>query len=216
VIYHVDRAADGRSFATRLVRAAQGGTHSSGSSPCLYVAIISFQRRGDSALGKPEEEEQATPRYAERPPDLGGFRPDDAPRFDLLQQTGFQISNDEPLPANMHAENPFDWRLLPFKPTNNNNLSQLRAHGLVRLSTQDSTTSAAHLPSMALLSDQSLLELAILANWDSAGKETRSLAMSTTLNCHVSFHHAPAVVESSSNAWMICESRITSWGGGGA
>lgn len=43
VTYHVDRAADGRTFATRLVRATQGD-----SVPSLYVAIISFQRRGSA------------------------------------------------------------------------------------------------------------------------------------------------------------------------
>lgn len=190
MVYHVDRAADGRTFATRLVRATQGD-----SSPCLYVAIISFQKRGSAAA------QDSTPRYAERPPDLGGFRPHDAPRYDL-QQIGFQISKDE-LPANVHAENPFDWRLLPFKPTNDD-LSQIRAHGLVRFSTQNS------IASMALLSDQSLLELTIFANWDFTSKELRSLAMNTTLNCQVSFH-APEVEDA---VWMICESR-TSWGAGG-
>lgn len=192
VFYHVDRLADGRTFATRLVRATQ-----SNSGPYLYVAIISFQRRG-SAL-----EPDATLRYADPPPDLGGFDPDTAPRYDL-QQTGFQINGDE-LPANMHAGNPFDWRLLPFTP--NDDLSQIRAHGLVRFSPQ---SSLAYLPSMALLSDQSLLELVVFANWKSASQGIRSLAMNTTLNSQVSFH-VPAVER---NVWMICESR-TSWGAGG-
>lgn len=192
VSYHVDRAADGRTFATRLVRATQND-----SGPCLYVAIISFQKRG------PALEPDATPRYANRPPDLGEFRPHNAPQYDL-QHIGFQINDDE-LPANMHSENPFDWRLLPFKP--NEDLSQMRAYGLVRFSSQDSTV---HLPSMALLSDQSLLELMILANWDSTSQEIRSLAMNTTLNSQVSFH-VPTV---ESTVWMVCESR-TSWGAGG-
>lgn len=143
------------------------------------------------------------PKYAERPPDLEGFRPHNAPRFDL-QQIGFQINDDE-LPANKQAENPFDWRLLPFKP--NDDLSQVRAYGFVRFSSQNSNP---RLPSMALLSDQSLLELMIFANWDSTSQETRSLAMNTTLNSQVSFH-VPAV---ESTVWMVCESR-TSWGAGG-
>lgn len=193
--YHVDRAADGRTLATRLVRATQGD-----SGPFLYVAIISFQRRSSAPA------QDATPRYADPPPDLGGFRPDDAPRYDL-QQIGFQINNDE-LPANMHSEIPFDWRLLPFKPPNGD-LSRIRAHGLVRFTTTQGST--ARLPSMALLSDQSLLELMIFANWDSTNKEIRSLAMNTTLNCQVSFH-VPA--PESTTGWMICESR-TSWGAGG-
>lgn len=64
---------------------------------------------------------------------------------------------------------------------------------------------------MALLSDQSLLELMIFANWDSSSNEIRSLAMNTTLNFQVSFH-IPAV--DSTTGWMICESR-TPWGAGG-
>lgn len=192
VAYHVDRVADGRTFATRMVRATQ-----SDSGPCLYVAIISFQQRG-SAL-----QEDAAPRYAIRPPDLGGLGPHNATRYDL-QQLGFQISSDE-LPANMHAESPFDWRLLPFKP--NDDLSQIRAYGLVRFPAQSST---AHLPSMALLSDQSLLELMIFAKWDSTSEQIRSLAMNTTLTSQVSFH-TPAV---ETTMWMVCESR-TSWGAGG-
>ncbi|KAJ4391879.1 hypothetical protein N0V93_005499 [Gnomoniopsis smithogilvyi] len=195
VSYHVDRVADGRAFATRIVRATQ-----SDSGPCLYVAIISFQKRGSALL----EEEDAAPRYTIRPPDLGEFGPHNAAQYDL-QQIGFQISSDE-LPANMHAESPFDWRLLPFKP--NDDLSQIRAHGFVRFSSTLNDT--APLPSMALLSDQSLLELMIFANWSSTSEEIRSLAMSTTLTSQVSFH-TPAV---KTTTWMICESR-TLWGAGG-
>lgn len=193
VSYHVDRVADGRTFATRIVRATQ-----SDSGPCLYVAIISFQKRGS-----PSEEDAAAPKYAIRPPDLGEFGPHNTTRYDL-QQIGFQIRSDE-TPANIRAESPFDWRLLPFQP--NDDLSQIRAYGLVRFSTQSNT---AHLPSMALLSDQSLLELMIFANWNSTSEEIRSLAMNTTLTSQVSFH-TPAV---EATMWMICESR-TSWGAGG-
>lgn len=62
---------------------------------------------------------------------------------------------------------------------------------------------------MAMLSDQSLLELVIFANWDSVSEEIRGLAMNTTLNSQASFH-----VPIMDNMWMICESR-TSWGAGG-
>lgn len=199
VYYQVDRAADGRAFATRLVRATQTDNDSG---PCLYVAIISFQKRGSTSA---PEQQNAAPRYADRPPDLGGFRPDDAPRFDLQGQLGYQINDDE-LPANMQAQDPFDWRLLPFKT--NDDLSLIRTYGLVRLSGTQSST--AYLPSMAMLSDQSLLELTIFANWNSTSKEIRSLALNITLNSQVSFH-VPAV---ESPGWMICESR-TGWGAGG-
>lgn len=193
IFYHVDRTADGRTLATRIVRATQNEA-----GPCHYVAIISFQRR------RPVFEQDAAPRYTEGPPELGGFHPQDAPRYDV-QQFGFQVNSDE-LPANTHAEELFDWLLPPFKSYEDP--SQIRAHGLVRLSRQGSTH--ADLPSMALLSDQSLLELAIFANWDSTNERVRRLAMNTTLNSQVSFH-VPAV---ESTTWMICESR-TSWGAGG-
>lgn len=203
VFYHVDRAADGRTFSTRLVRATQ-----TVSGPCLYVAIISFQKRGSSSTGPEHNVATPTPTFAVRPPDLRGFRPENAPQFDLQGQLGYQISDDE-LPANMVAQNPFDWRLLPFKT--DDDLSQIRAYGLVRFSTTQSSSSAtAYLSSMAMLSDQSLLELTIFANWKSISKEVRSLAMNTTLTSQVSFH-VPTV---KSPGWMICESR-TSWGAGG-
>lgn len=150
------------------------------------------------------ERDAATPSYAVRPPDLGGSRPDDVPRFDLQAQLGFQINENE-LPANMQAKDPFDWRLLPLKT--NEDLAQTRAYGFVRFPIQNST---AYLPSMAMLSDQSLLELAIFANWKSASQNLRSLAMNTTLNSQITFH--VSAVESP--GWMVCESR-TSWGGGG-
>lgn len=184
--------ADGRTFATRIVRATQ-----SESGPLLYVAMISFQKRA-SAL-----EDDAAPRYAIRPPELGEFGPHNLARFDL-QQIGFRFRGDE-LPANLHAQSPFDWRLLPFQP--NDDLAQIRAYGLVRFSTPSST---AHLPSMAMLSDQSLLELVIFANWNSTSEELRSLAMNTTLTSQISFH-TPAV---ETTQWMICESH-TLWGAGG-
>lgn len=198
VSYQVDRTADGRTFATRLVRATQTDT-----GPCLYVAIISFQRRGGSSSAA-EQNAASKPSYAVRPPDLGGSHPDNTPRFDLQGQLGFQINEDE-LPANMQAQEAFDWRLLPLKT--NDDLAQIRAYGFIRFSTQSRT---AYLPSMAMLSDQSLLELAIFANWKSTSRSIQSLAMNTTLNSQVSFH--VSAVESP--GWMVCESR-TSWGAGG-
>ncbi|KAI5927660.1 hypothetical protein F4810DRAFT_274699 [Camillea tinctor] len=103
------------------------------------------------------------------------------------------------------AESPFDWRLLPLK--HHDDPSQIRTYGFVRFLTPTGDT---HLLSMAFLSDQSLFELSIFANLDSVNEEIRSLAMSTTLDSHVSFY-APVA---KSDMWMICESR-TSWGAGG-
>ncbi|KAK8085700.1 acyl-thioesterase ii [Apiospora hydei] len=46
VLYHVDRIADGRSYATRVVRATQGDR-----SACVYIATIAFQNSNSAGAG---------------------------------------------------------------------------------------------------------------------------------------------------------------------
>ncbi|KAK7754315.1 hypothetical protein SLS62_003608 [Diatrype stigma] len=196
VAYHVNRAADGRTFAIRAVQATQGSR-----GPC-YIALISFQKRGST------RDQDGALRYADPPPDLGGLHPDDVPRQDL-QQLGFHVRDEERKTLSnigVNVKEPFEWRLLPFKPAPNP--SQIRTYGFVRCPLP-AAGGATHLASMGFLSDQSLLELSIIENWESV-EEIRSLAMSTTLNSHISFH----VPEARGAAWLICESR-TSWGAGG-
>ncbi|KAI1866590.1 hypothetical protein JX265_007891 [Neoarthrinium moseri] len=188
VNYHVERTADGRTFCTRAVRATQGG-------PCLYVATISFQKR---SLARDND---STLKYADPLPDFGGVRPYDIAKQDF-QQIGFHVGEED-----LEVSPPFDWRLLPFKSVRDP--AQIRTHAFVRAELM-STRHASHLPAMALLSDISVLELSLFANWESVHEEIQALAMSTTLNSQISFHAPTAKIDE----WMVCESG-TSWAAGG-
>lgn len=106
------------------------------------------------------------------------------------------------------TRDPFEWRLLPFKSARDP--SQIRTCGFVRSPLPIASERATHLASMGFLSDQSLLELSIFENWESVDEALQRLAMSTTLNSHVSFHDP----EARGAVWLVCESR-TSWGAGG-
>ncbi|KAF7534073.1 hypothetical protein G7054_g6535 [Neopestalotiopsis clavispora] len=188
VQYHVERTMDGRTSATRVVRVTQSG------GPCLYMAIISFQ--------KCRPDDKSAPQYAEPVPDLNGLRPDDLSKQDFPQL--FQLSEEgsKILSAfGVSTDDPFDWRLLPLQSVSNS--AQIRTHGFVRAAVT-TQSDVPNLAAMSFLSDISLLELSIMTNWGSVSEETRALVMSTTLNSRVTLY-APLVDE-----WMVCESG-TSW-----
>lgn len=196
VTYQVERIADGRTFCTRVVRASQGG-------PCLYMATISFNKR------QSVESSSNTPKYSDAIPDLGTARPQDIVKQDF-QQALFKLDEaDVKLLSKSGAgvEDPFDWRLLPYKSASDP--SQIRAYAFVRADPSSIRQDPSHLAAMAFLSDISLLELTLFANWESIHDEVKALAMSTTLNSQVSFHAPMARI----NEWMVCESG-TSWAAG--
>ncbi|KAI1778813.1 Thioesterase/thiol ester dehydrase-isomerase [Hypoxylon cercidicola] len=193
VNYYIDHAADGRTFATRVVKANQDAN-----GPCLYIAVISFRRHSSIAA----DGELST--YANPMPAIGHLNPDDIPNQGF-HQLGFQAAHSA---STISDDEPFDWRALPFAPTHDP--SQARAHGFVRSQPLSVRSRAVHLGSIAFLSDQSLLELVLFTNWDNISAKLQSLVMSTTLTHHVSFHDPDAKADS----WMVCESK-TSWGTGG-
>ncbi|KAK8010044.1 Thioesterase/thiol ester dehydrase-isomerase [Apiospora arundinis] len=195
VAYHVDRIADGRTSCTRIVRATQGG------GPCLFVSIMAFQ--------KPRTAD-GSPAFADPKPDVGGRNPADLPRQGF-EQINFQIGQEDKLARlGVRAEEPFDWRLLPLQP--GRDPSQPRTCGFVRASATTPLThsAAVSMASLALLSDQSLFELSLFANWDSAPDKWRRLAMTISLNSRISFHVSTAKLDE----WMVCDSGI-SWGANG-
>ncbi|ETS84942.1 hypothetical protein PFICI_02967 [Pestalotiopsis fici W106-1] len=204
VHYHVERTSDGRTSATRVVRATQGG-----GGPCLYVAIISFQTHG---LVTPANNEHNALKYAEPLPDLGGLHPHSIPKQDFPQL--FQLS-DESLQVlskfGVSADDPFDWRLLPLeKSVCKSNSAQIHTYAFVRAEPRSTHSGISHLAAMAFLSDISLLELSLMANWESVHEDARALAMSTTLNSQITLHSPTARIDE----WMVCESGI-SWVKGG-
>lgn len=200
VHYQVERTSDGRTSATRVVRATQSG------GPCLYVAIISFQRRG---LSTPANAEQKDLKYAECLPDLGGLQPESIAKQEIPQL--FQLS-DEGLESlsrfGVGAEDPFDWRILPLDKSNIKS-TQIRRHAFVRAESRSVRSGTSHLAAMAFLSDISLLELSLISDWESMPEQAQALAMSTTMNSHINFHAPMARID----GWMVCESGI-SWAEG--
>ncbi|KAK6853864.1 thioesterase-like superfamily-domain-containing protein [Apiospora arundinis] len=140
----------------------------------------------------------------------GRAHPADLPRQGF-EQIGFQIGQEDKLARlGVRAEEPFDWRLLPLQPERDP--SQPRACGFVRASATTPLThsAAVSMASLALLSDQSLFELSLFANWDSAPDSWRRLAMTISLNSRISFHVSTAKLDE----WMVCDSGI-SWGANG-
>ncbi|KAK7937840.1 uncharacterized protein PG986_014708 [Apiospora aurea] len=211
VVYRVERTADGRSYCTRVVRAtqAEGG-------PWLYVSILSFQkrkpRRPTAVEGRPDDHSDGLT-FADAMPDMEGFAPRDLPGQGFKQMS-FQIGEEKLKRMGVEADDPFEWRLLPFtKSGYGGGPSQTRIRGYVRAnnaSTPLTLSDPVNLASMALLSDQSLFELWLFQNWDSIPREWRELAMTISLNSRISFHDPTARAEE----WMVCESRI-SWGADG-
>ncbi|KAK8091886.1 hypothetical protein PG997_002247 [Apiospora hydei] len=210
VVYRVEHTADGRSYCTRVVRATQ-----SEGGPWLFVSILSFQkrkpRRTMAVEGGTDHNNGLT--FADAMPDMEGFAPRDLPGQGWKQMS-FQIGEEKLKRMGVEADDPFEWRLLPFTKSGfSGGPSQTRIRGYVRAnnaSTPLTLSDPVNLASMALLSDQSLFELSLFQNWDSIPREWRELAMTISLNSRISFHDPTARVEE----WMVCESRI-SWGADG-
>ncbi|KAK8017759.1 hypothetical protein PG993_014085 [Apiospora rasikravindrae] len=195
VAYHVDRTADGRSYCTRVVRANQGG-------PCLFVSIVAFHKARTANVGTDR------PTYADPMPNLGQLGPHNLQRQGF-EQMNFQIGQEGKLShLGVRAEDPFEWRLLPVEP--GRDPSQTRICGYVRPNTTTpplAHSAAVNMASLALLSDQSLFELSLFANWDTVPKEWRRFAMTISLNSRISFRAPTTAMDE----WIVCESGI-SWG----
>uniref|UniRef100_L7IVJ9 Acyl-CoA thioesterase II n=1 Tax=Pyricularia oryzae (strain P131) TaxID=1143193 RepID=L7IVJ9_PYRO1 len=103
IYYHVDRLADGRSFATRLVRTVQDGA-------VIFVATVGLQRQDPAGGTLPFRNlEHAVP-----PPHMDGKGPDDVAEAStdrLLFMVGFKTSTSEGF-----IEDPFEWRHLLDRP----------------------------------------------------------------------------------------------------
>lgn len=155
------------------------------------------------------QDSSSTLRYSDAMPGLGKSCPEDIKKQDFQQRLFKLDESDVELLSKSGAgvEDPFDWRLLPYKSASDP--SQLRAYAFIHADPQSIRQDASHLAAMAFLSDISLLELTLFANWESVNDEVKALAMSTTLNSRVSFHAPMARIDQ----WMVCESG-TSWAAG--
>lgn len=96
LMYHVERIADGRNFATRLVRASLGRRDAE----VMFVGAISFQ-----SLKMPAGNGLS---YAVLPPDLDGLQPEDLSEGN--QRELIDENRSGSLQPFKPEEEPFDWR----------------------------------------------------------------------------------------------------------
>lgn len=210
LLYRVERTADGRSFATRVVRAAQGSGDLKDS--CAFMATVSFQ----SAEVIPTETTNTKVNvldYGPPLPSLDGLRPESISE-DHNRQILAAFSGPDALlrPPSFSEASAFDWR--PFGFLQAKNPWDCRVRSFVRsqepLDGNARSISAVNLAALAYLSDESLIGIAMYANPKHMGKGTRNITMAATLNHKILFHdpHVKA------DEWMVLE-RSTSWGGNG-
>ncbi|KAM0812036.1 putative Acyl-CoA thioesterase II [Seiridium cardinale] len=194
VYYHVERVMDGRTLASRLVRAMQGEL-------VIFVATIGFHRHSD----------QPTPtggalKYQEPMPDWAlSVQPNDKSlkaHHEMLIETGF------PEEVVRTVRLPFEWGHLPAESTKDP--TEFRERSFLRsesLSTDDRGT---HLAALAWVSDAFLIYTANLANPTKFPLGMAGVAIETSVNHSVWFHLPSAKID----AWLACERR-TSWGADG-
>ncbi|KAH9428546.1 hypothetical protein MCOR02_011094 [Pyricularia oryzae] len=218
--YHVDRLADGRSFATRLVRTVQDGA-------VIFVATVGLQRQDPAGGTLPFRNlEHAVP-----PPHMDGKGPDDVAEAStdrLLFMVGFKTSTSEGF-----IEDPFEWRHLLDRPEGEQQQQPAAPHSFrLRSYVRSSPLSAAagpaeHLASLAFLTDEWLIALVNLAHPEMLSRRARepltietaeqvntvrapTIAVQASMHHNVLFHDAGARAD----GWLISERR-TSWAGEG-
>ncbi|KAF6842746.1 acylthioesterase ii [Colletotrichum musicola] len=199
LLYHVDRVADGRTFATRLVRAMQDGE-------CIFTALLGFQKRAASPAAGGDASEVF--RYELRMPDMDGKSPLELPAgYDGLRNyMGVPPSVVDALPS------PFEWRSLPYEPAPDSDPTTFRARSFVRSPRlSPGAPRAVHLAALAFLTDIWLLTVPHLATGAEYGKmPSGALGIQITLNHSIVFHDPDARADE----WMVCL-RSTEWAGEG-
>lgn len=214
LLYRVERIADGRSFATRVVRATQGGRDGDGQAPCVFMATVSFQSTDTNTTPPGDSETKANVLdYGPPLPSLDGLQPD-AISEDHNRQILAAFSGPDALlrPPSFSEGGAFDWR--PFGFVQAKNPWDCRVRSFVRsqqpLDAGVRSVPAVNLAALAYLSDESLIGIAMYANPKQMGQGTRNITMAATLSHQIRFHdpHVKA------DEWMVLE-RSTSWGGAG-
>ncbi|KAH9886889.1 Thioesterase/thiol ester dehydrase-isomerase [Xylariomycetidae sp. FL2044] len=193
VLYRVQRVSDGRTYATRLVLATQGGNN-------VYTAIIAFQNNSLLSSG--------SLKYGPKPPDTGDLAPEDIDveaASQLKRAKIHSLAPESPLGGGMEM---FDWR--PVGAEVSEDPSKFIIRGFVRSSPLSTSQCATHLAAFAYLSDDHLLGSALLANPRAVGKGMRNVVLLTSMNHNISFHDPSARVDE----WMLAE-RGTTWGSDG-
>ncbi|KAI2601697.1 Thioesterase/thiol ester dehydrase-isomerase [Hypoxylon sp. NC1633] len=189
LIYKVECVADGRTYATRIVRAEQRGK-------CVYVAVLSFQC--DSV------DPGSVLKYRVPMPDVDGLRSEDLNGEEFLKH----MRAGHPSLAKAHAGEPFEWR--PAAVEQGDDPSKYRARGFFRSRTQLPRDRTINLAALAYVSDKWFIGTALSANPKAVGERMRNLATAASLTHTLSFHDLDVRVDE----WLVAE-RHTSWGAEG-
>ncbi|KAI1261138.1 Thioesterase/thiol ester dehydrase-isomerase [Xylariaceae sp. FL1019] len=189
VTYWVERTADSRTFATRLVHGRQGGE-------LVYIATISF--RNTSIPAGPILQYQVSPPVVD-------VTPDDIPRQQVDRFNASIIDKSVPLLQVQSDEMPFDWRFVGLEMSDK--ATDVRLRTFVRSPPLSSREPSVHLAALAYLSDEFSFGIAVAANPRAVGQGMRNVALATSLTHTVSFHDS----EFKADDWLIVE-RETSWG----
>ncbi|KAK7742430.1 acyl-CoA thioesterase [Diatrype stigma] len=190
LVHRVERVADGRAYATRVVRSEQRGR-------CVYIAVIAFQRR---SVGSPGP----VLTYQVPMPAMDGLQPADVGGDEFLKH----MKAGSPSLAKIHAGEPCEWR--PAAVEQGDAPTKYRARGFFRSRTplpRDRTTNIA---ALAYVSDKWLAATALNANPEAMGDRMGNLAMIASLTHTLSFHYPDVRVDE----WLVAE-RETSWGADG-
>ena len=194
ITYRVERVADGRTFATRLVRVVQDEVE-------LFVATIGLQKtiKQERAAGFHQ--------YSELMPDLGSATPDNAPSdpTETMMQMGYTRGMLDRGPPD-----PFTWLHLPQTTATAGDPSTVRLHSFVRSGPLQSDSCAVHLASLFFLTDEWLLGMPTLANPAAAGKNASNIKIQASVN-HAIWLHDPWA---RADDWMVSE-RATTWADNG-
>jgi len=200
--YYVERITDGRTFATRQVRAMQAKVN-------IFIATIGFQKTSADPLRKSGTIRDVL-RYDTALPDLGGVRPEDIDLHrssdnhrEMLLQMGFPHEMVDNGPAD-----PFEWRHISIENTGGSP-TRFRLRTFIRSQSRLSTDSpAVHLSALAFLTDEYLLGTLNLASPDTVGEKSVNVGIQTTMSHSIIFHSSAARADE----WLVCE-RETSWAG---
>ncbi|KAI0019237.1 Thioesterase/thiol ester dehydrase-isomerase [Xylariomycetidae sp. FL0641] len=197
LVYNVERIADSRTQATRLVRTTQG----EGSSNCVFVATILFQTKSkvNNALV-----------YGTPMPDLDGIRPEDisSDTHNSMMESSVD-SATTPFELFRGDQQPFDWRPAAF--LGSDDPSEVCIRGFVRsLKPLSTDAPAVHLAALGFLSDQGLLATPIYANPLQTGVQYKNVVKGVTLSHTFSLHDPAARADE----WIMGQ-RTSSWGAEG-
>ncbi|KAI8266526.1 Mannosyl-oligosaccharide 1,2-alpha-mannosidase [Colletotrichum sp. SAR11_239] len=189
LVHHVERVADGRTFATRVVRTIQNDKP-------IFMAFISFQKYTT------KKDPSNIFEYGMKMPSMSKKAPEDIePGYKAIKSyMGIPPNIVEALP------NPFDWRFLPYETTTDP--TRFESLSFVRAPKVSVDSQAVHLSALAYLTDIWTLSVPHMASNAEFGKMKGTPGMQITLNHSIVFHDPNAKVDD----WMVCL-RTTEWAG---